>query len=56
MGAKTRTRMRPSKRKYSKYPKAAKHPVKKRKQAIAFGLAKARKKGKKFPSSRGHAA
>ena len=52
-----------SKRKYSKgaskevetemhHMKSGKHPVKNRKQAIAIGLSKARKKGKKVPSKK----
>jgi hypothetical protein len=61
MPAKTPVRMRPSKRKYSKYPKntakevrtemrhkrAGKHRVKKRDRVIAIGLAKPRKKSAK---------
>jgi hypothetical protein len=63
VGVKGRVRMRSSKRKYSKYPRksaeevrtemhhmrSGKHPVKNREQAIAIGLAKARKKGIKVP-------
>jgi Family of unknown function (DUF6496) len=70
MGTKTRVRMRPSKRKYSKYPRKAaeevrtemhhmregKHPVKNREQAIAIGLSKARKKGEKVPPPPGSRA
>jgi hypothetical protein len=33
---------------------AAKHPIKSRKQAIAIGLSKARKKGAKVPKKSGH--
>jgi hypothetical protein len=40
--------MRPSKRKYSKYPT---RPVKDRKKAIAIGRAKARRKGAKIPAA-----
>jgi hypothetical protein len=61
MPAKTRVRMRPSKRKYSKYPRntakevrtemrhkrAGKHRVKKRDRVIAIGLAQPRKKSAK---------
>jgi hypothetical protein len=60
MGTKTRPRMRPSKRRYSKkaaqevrtemhHMREGKHPVKNRRQAIAIGLSKARKKGEKVP-------
>jgi Family of unknown function (DUF6496) len=34
-----------------KYMKSGKHPVKNRKQAIAIGLSKARKKGDKVPAA-----
>jgi hypothetical protein len=59
MGAKTRKKS--SARKYDKrageevrtemhHMREGKHPVKNREQAIAIGLAKARKKGEKVPS------
>lgn len=63
MATKKRTRTRPSKRKYSKkageevrtemhHMRSGKHPVKGRKQAIAIGLSKARRKGAKVPPRR----
>lgn len=63
MGTTTRTRTRPSKRKYSKkaaeevrtemhHMRSGKHPVKDRKQAIAIGLSKARRKGARVTPKR----
>lgn len=63
MGTKTRTRMRPSKRKYDKkageeirtemhHMRSGKHPVKNRERAIAIGLSKARKQEAKVPPRR----
>ena len=71
MATKSGTRKKSSTRKYGKkageevrkemhHMRSGKHPVKGRKQAIAIGLSKARKKGAKVPpsasSSRGKAA
>jgi len=36
-----------------RHKKTGKHPVKSRKQAIAIGLSKARRKGAKVPAKRG---
>jgi hypothetical protein len=67
MGAKTKSRKRPRQRKYDKrvgeevrtemhHMREGKHPVKNRKQAIAIGLSKARKKGEKVPPPPGRYA
>jgi hypothetical protein len=63
MATKKRARKKPSVRKYDKrtgeevrtemrHMAEGKHPVKNRKQAIAIGLAKARRKGEKVPPAR----
>jgi len=60
MATRSSTRKKSSGRKYSKkageevrtemhHMRSGKHPVKNRKQAIAIGLSKARKKGAKVP-------
>jgi Family of unknown function (DUF6496) len=60
MATKSRTRKKSSARKYDEragkevrtemhHMREGKHPVKNRKQAIAIGLSKARKKGEKVP-------
>jgi len=67
MAAKTKSRKRPSERKYDKrageevrtemhHMREGKHPVKNRRQAIAIGLSKARKKGEKVPLPPGRSA
>jgi hypothetical protein len=63
MATKKRAKKRASGRKYDRrageevrtemhHMAEGKHPVKNRKQAIAIGLAKARKKGEKVPPAR----
>jgi hypothetical protein len=63
MATKKRAKKRTSGRKYDRrageevrtemhHMAEGKHPVKNRKQAIAIGLAKARKKGEKVPPAR----
>jgi hypothetical protein len=67
MAAKTKSRKRPSERKYDNrageevrtemhHMREGKHPVKNRRQAIAIGLSKARKKGEKVPPPPGRSA
>jgi hypothetical protein len=67
MATKSRSRKSSSARKYDKragkevrtemhHMREGKHPVKNRKQAIAIGLSKARKKGEKIPPPPGRAA
>ncbi len=63
MAIKSETKKKSSGRKYSKkagaevrteihHMRSGKHPVKNKKQAIAIGLSKARKKGAKVPSKK----
>jgi len=63
MATKSGSKKKSSGRKYSKkagaevqtemhHMRSGKHPVKNRKQAIAIGLSKARKKGAKVPSKK----
>lgn len=67
MAARTKARKKSSVRKYDKraaeevrtemhHMREGKHPVKNRKQAIAIGLSKARKKGEKVPPPPGRVA
>jgi len=67
MAAKTKSRKRRSERRYDKrageevrtemhHMREGKHPVKNRRQAIAIGLSKARKKGEKVPLPPGRSA
>lgn len=67
MATKTKARKKSSARKYDErageevrtemhHMREGKHPVKNRKQAIAIGLSKARKKGEKVPPPPGRVA